>query len=175
MNRPTPKVIVQQGDWFILPAPSWEPDGPAAMPPPEGIVGGWLVENGTIGPFEPNPGYLPEEGTPSDPIDALLRLISTGEELGDELVATICRSIVEIGCGTDALPLIGTAPDGAHCVVVATAAVQKETTDVDTWMRVLGSDLPKIVPPGVSIMLNPSGAAPFRLFLNAMRGDLPKS
>ncbi|WP_328406951.1 type VII secretion system-associated protein [Nocardia sp. NBC_00403] len=173
MDQPIPKTVIQQGDWFVLPAPSWNPDGPSATPPPEATVGGWMVEvDGTIGPFEPNPGYLPaDDSTPSDPIDAMLRLIAAGEKLGDELVAMICHSVVEIGCGDDDLPLIGAAPDGAPCVVVATAAVQKRTVDVDRWMLMVGSDLPRIVPRGVDIMLNPSGVAPFRLLINTMRGD----
>ncbi|MFE7802093.1 type VII secretion system-associated protein [Nocardia sp. NPDC057440] len=174
MNQPIPETVIRQGDWFVLPAPSWDPDGPSAAPPPEAIVGGWMVEDDTIGPFEPNPGYRPADDTPSDPIDAVLRLIAIGEELGDELIATICHSVVEIGCGTDDLPIIGAAPDGAPCIVVATAAVQKQALDVDSWMRTLGSNLPEIVPQDVDIMLNPSGAAPFRLIMNAMR-DNPKS
>lgn len=172
MSQPIPKSVIRQGDWFVLPAPSWDSDGPSATPPPEATVGGWMVEeDGTIGPFEPNPGYRPADDTPSDPIDAMLRLIATGEELGDELVATIRHSVVEIGCDTDNTPLIGAAPDGAPCVVVATAAVQKQALDVDSWVRTLGSDLPRIVHQGVSIMLNPSGVAPFRLLINTMRDD----
>lgn len=69
-------------------------------PPVEVMVGGWrLEEDRELGPFRPNPGYRPPTpNTPSDPIDALLRLVATGEDRGDRIIPTLTRTVVEIAC-----------------------------------------------------------------------------
>lgn len=158
--------VIRQGDWFVLVDPAWETGAQSALPS-DMMVGGWRQEDdGTIGPFEPNPKYRPNaETVPTDPIDAVLRRIavSGGGRLGDELVAMVHDSVVAIGCDEHGRPLIGSGPDGIGCVVVATAEVQKTGVDVDRWCSAPGAKLADVVPAGVEIFLNPAGAAPFRL------------
>lgn len=171
MDQSMPEKIIRQGDWFVLPAPSWDSAAPPSTIPPESIVGGWPMQaDGRIGPFQPNPGYLPaDNSTPSDPIDAILRLVSAGEsDLGDELVTMLGHSVIEIGCDENYSPQIGASPNSPQCIVAATAEVQKRLVDVAHWVPVLGHQLPQIVPPGVDIVLNPTGTAPFRLLITAM-------
>lgn len=170
MVNPPPEAI-RHNNWFVLADPGWEQAGSAASPPPHAIVGGWeLREDGSTGPFRPNPRYRPGDPTvPTDPIDALLRLIAAGEQLGTELVNTIRDSIVEIGCDERNRPLLGTAPDNTPCVVIVTAELQKNHVDVDRWLPVDGGKLADIIPPGADLLLNPTGGAPFRLRADVLR------
>ncbi|MCX4095531.1 type VII secretion system-associated protein [Nocardia sp. alder85J] len=161
----------RQGNWFVLVDPAWNTTA-VGSPPVEMIVGGWMLdEDGTTRPFQPNPGYRPStETAPSDPVDAVLRRISAGENrLGEELLTTLRDTVVEIGCDEHKRPLIGSAPDGVDCVVVATAELQKAGIDADRWVPVHGRLLPDIIPPGADILINPNGRAPFRLATDTLK------
>lgn len=163
--------VVQQNNWFVMVDPTWE-TGENESLPVEMMVGGWMLnEDGSAGPFQPNPHYKPSsEDVPSDPIDAILRRIAGGDrELGDDLVSTVRNSVVEVGCNDEDQLLIGTSPDGADCVVIATAELQKANIDVERWIPVHGGSLTQIVPEGTDILLNPSGFAPFRLVTAALQ------
>ncbi|WP_051133710.1 type VII secretion system-associated protein [Nocardia paucivorans] len=157
---PTPDAI-RQDNWFVLVDPGY----PADAPPREAMIGGWVIEEeGKVGPFRPNPYYRPSSpDIPTDPIDTLIRLMVSGEQVAEELVATVRDSVVEIGTDEQERPVIGKSPDGALCVVVVTAEVQKAGLDVENWCPILGSELAEVLPEGLDIMLNPAGAAPFRL------------
>lgn len=170
MVDPPPEAI-RQGDWFLLLDPAYRPETMDSPPPPAVIVGGWMLNaDHIVGPFEPNPDYVPaDESTPTDPVDSLLRRIAEGEQLAEELLDAVRNAVLEIGCDEEDRPLIGIAPDGAHCVVIATAGVQKRAVDVDRWWPVLGGALTDIVPPDTDLLLNPAGAAPFRLSVHALR------
>ncbi|MFB8281111.1 type VII secretion system-associated protein [Nocardia colli] len=150
--------------------PSWLPTR-YESPPVEAMVGGWQVNaDGGIGPFQPNPDYLPSAATvPTDPTDALLRMAAQGKDIGDELVPRLLASVVEIGCDEHDQPVIRTAPDGVPCVVVATAALQRAGVAADRWWPILGSRLLDVVPPDADILLNPGGLAAFRLIAGALR------
>jgi hypothetical protein len=130
------------------------------------MVGGWVIaEDGKVGPFRPNPYYLPSApDRPSDPIDALLRLTATGQQRTEELIAAVRDAVVEIGLDEQHRPLVGRAPDGAKCIVVVTAEVQKRGTDIENWYAIPGSDLGGLLPEGIDVMINPAGKVPFRLF-----------
>lgn len=170
MADPPPEAI-RQGDWLLLVDPVYRPEPADPQLPPAVIVGGWRVTaDGVVGPFEPNPEYVPpNETSPTDPVDAILRRIAAGEQLAADLVDSVRNTVVEIGCDEEGRPLIGTAPDGAYCVVIATAGMQKRGVDVDRWWPVLGGTLVDIVPPDTDLLLNPAGVAPFRLTVDALR------
>ncbi|MCX4091752.1 type VII secretion system-associated protein [Nocardia sp. alder85J] len=155
----------------MLVDPVWNRTDPAAAPSVDVIVGGWELHiDGTTGPFRPNPRYRPSAASvPTDPIDAVLRLIADGQRLGTELVDAIRDSIVEIGCDAHNQPLLGTAPDQTPCVVVATAELQKTHIDVERWIPVHGSTLIDIIPTSADVLLNPTGVAPFRLRTDTLR------
>ncbi|MBF6296023.1 type VII secretion system-associated protein [Nocardia amamiensis] len=166
-------MTLRRDDWVVLLGTEWESATPRSEPPLDIIVGGWMVdEEGKAGPFQPNPSYIPaDEATPTDPVDTLLRRIAAGEPVGNQLVALIRNSVVEIGCDEQDQPVVDTAPDGVPCVLVATAEVQKLDVIADRWWPVLGSDLPAVVPPGIDILLNANGAAPFRLAADILRNE----
>ncbi|WP_246350517.1 type VII secretion system-associated protein [Nocardia barduliensis] len=164
-------VTIQRDDWMLLVDPGWKPVNPWSEPPPEAVIGGWMMdENGGAGPFQPNPGYLPgNDDTPTDPTDALLRSVAEGKPVGDELLALIRNSVVEIVCDEQDQPMVDTAPDGVPCVLVVTAEAQKVDVGSGRWWPVLGSKLPAVIPSGTDILLNPGGPAPFRLASEVLR------
>lgn len=165
-----PSSAVRQGDWFVLFDPNWAGDPTQDAPPTEVMVGGWRLEEGELGPFRPNPGYRPQTpNTPSDPIDALLRLIAAGEDRGDRIIPTLTHTVVEIACDDQNQPRIALSPDDIPCVVVVTAEIHKQRLTVPRWLSVLGSRLPEIVPDGTDVWFNPSSDHQFRLATTAIR------
>lgn len=155
-------------DWVVQVDPRWQPSETSQVPPSSMILGGWMLDGDIAGPFQPNPEYLPAGDSPCDPVDAVLRLATGGDDVGAEIVSAVRNSVVDVGCDEHDQPLIGTSPDGIACIVVATAVVYKQGVDVERWNPILGSLLLQIVPPDVDIMLNPEGPAPFRLRAEAL-------
>ncbi|MGW5751314.1 type VII secretion system-associated protein [Nocardia rhamnosiphila] len=166
-----PSSAVRQGDWFVLFDPNWSGNPTDKTPPVEVMVGGWrLEEDGELGPFRPNPGYRPQTpNTPSDPIDALLRLIAAGEDRGDRIIPTLKRTVVEIACDDQNQPRVALSPDDIPCVVVVTAEIHKHHLPVSRWLPVLGSRLSEIVPAGTDVWFNPSSDHRFRLDTDVIR------
>ncbi|MEC3920258.1 type VII secretion system-associated protein [Nocardia sp. CDC160] len=154
--------------WLILPEPEWDAESPL---PSGAMVGGWrLGENGRPGPFQPNPHYRPHDGaTPTDPLDAVLRLFAAGEDVGHRIVPMVLGAVLQIGCDERGAPRPCRAPDGAPCVAVVTAEVHKRRVNVDRWLSITGDCLPELTPPGADILFNPGGPAQFRLVAKALR------
>ncbi|WP_169811202.1 type VII secretion system-associated protein [Nocardia amamiensis] len=178
MNQPDP-----QTRWLVLTAPGWEPSGAAQQPPLEAIVGGWRIgDDGRSGPFEPNLAYSPaDESMPSDPLDAILRQVAADaspsgdqRQLISDFIATLRRSIVDIGCDVAGWPVIGTT-EGVPCVLIATAAVHRQGVDADRWHPVVGDKLADVVPAGVDILINPDSHASCRLTVDALRQTPPRA
>ncbi|WP_159851254.1 type VII secretion system-associated protein [Nocardia sp. CY41] len=163
----------EQESWVVQVDRRWNPSNPSETPPSSMILGGWMLDGDTAGPFQPNPNYIPSgDDVPCDPVDAVLRLAADdADDVGADIISAIRNSVVEIGCDEDDQPLIGFAPDGVACIVVATAAVYKRGVEVKRWNAAPGSVLPQIVPTNVDIMLNPAGPAPFRLRTEALGQD----
>ncbi|MGW1743270.1 type VII secretion system-associated protein [Nocardia sp. NPDC001965] len=164
-------AAVRQGDWLVLLDPAWTSQAHPGDPPPEALVGGWRLEKGgQTGPFEPNPSYLPLSArSPSDPIDALLRLVDMGEDRTDRIVPTLLRTVVEIAYDERNRPRIALAPDDIRCVVVVTAEIQKQRLGAGNWVRMLGSQLYQALPPGTDLLFNPGSDHSFRLTADAVR------
>jgi hypothetical protein len=162
---------VRQDGCFVLLDPSWRPGSQGEQPPSEVVAGRWPLDAaGKPGPFQPNPDYLPgDEATPTDPADALLRLIMRGENVGEQLVPTVRDAVVEIAVDEHDQPLVTPASDGMLCVLVATAPAHRTGLPPDRWWKVAGTRLPEVVPEDVDILLNPDGPAPFRLSADALR------
>ncbi|HEY4022036.1 MAG TPA: type VII secretion system-associated protein [Pseudonocardiaceae bacterium] len=166
---------VRLDNWIVLLDPAWQSDDPDAKPPPRAIAGGWpLGEEGKAGPFQPNPDFAPVDGTiPTDPTDAVLRLVSKGEVSAEHLVSQIRDAVLEIAVDEDDHLLVGPAPDGVPCVAVTTAPAHKARVTAPRWRPVTGDRLPEVVPDDVDVLLNPDGPAAFRLRTDALRGSRP--
>ncbi|WP_174184218.1 type VII secretion system-associated protein [Nocardia barduliensis] len=170
MKEPPPEAV-RLDDWFVLLDPTFEISTTVELPA-DAIVGGWrILDDGAVGPFEPNPHYRPgDETAPTDPIDATLRLLVSAENVADDLVPMVRGSVVSLGCDEENRPAIGSSPDGVPCVVVATAEAQKRNVPVSRWWPISGDRLPEVIPDGVDILLNPASSAPFRLRTDRLRG-----
>ncbi|MFE4456041.1 type VII secretion system-associated protein [Nocardia tengchongensis] len=171
MEHATSLNAMRHGDWLVLIDASWQESTPESIPPSAAMLGGWLLDGGgNPGPFQPNPTYVPvDDSTATDPIDAVLRSASDVAPVGSEIIAALRGAVVEIACDSNDEPLVVSAPDGAACVAVATAAVHKHRVVPDRWWSVVGSVLPDIVPASVDILLNPGSPAQFRLHTRMLR------
>lgn len=170
MNEPPPDAV-RLDDWFVLLDPTFDVSTTVELPA-DAIVGGWpVLDEGAVGPFEPNPHYRPrDEAAPTDPIDATLRLLVSADDVADDLVRMVRGSVVALGCDEENRPAIGKSPDGELCVVVATAESQKRNVPTPRWWPIAGDRLPDVIPEGVDILLNPASSAPFRLRTDRLRG-----
>ncbi|SDW93219.1 hypothetical protein SAMN05216215_1006116 [Saccharopolyspora shandongensis] len=160
----------EDNEWLVLLDQAREP---GEEPSDDAMIGGWPLDAaGRPGPFQPNPGYRPaHHGAATDPIDFVLHLAAAGGQVGDRLVPAFRHSVVEIACDAQHRPLVGTAPDGVACALVATAPRHKQRLLMQHWWPVLGNDLPDIIPRGVDILLNPGGPTQFRLITAALAAD----
>ncbi|MGK8503166.1 type VII secretion system-associated protein [Nocardia asiatica] len=171
MNEPPPDAV-RLDDWFVLLDPTFDVSTTVELPA-DAIVGGWpVLDEGAVGPFEPNPHYRPrDEAAPTDPINATLRLLVSADDVADDLVRMVRGSVVALGCDEENRPAIGKSPDGELCVVVATAESQKRNVPTPRWWPIAGDRLPDVIPEGVDILLNPASSAPFRLRTDHCAGE----
>jgi hypothetical protein len=151
-------------NWLLLVDPAWVRQGDE-RPPRGTIMGGWLLDHhGRPGLFRPNPEFRPTgPNAPTDPVDALLRLLGRGEQVADQLVPTLLDAIVELAVDQVDRPLVGPAPDGVPCVGVATAPLHRVRATGARWREVAGRHLVGTVPRDIDILLNPESPASFRL------------
>ncbi|TDC28499.1 type VII secretion system-associated protein [Micromonospora sp. 15K316] len=160
-------------NWMLLLDSDWSPPPEAdrAVPPVETIVGGWLVEDdGTVGPFEPNPLYLPSgEDAPTGPVDAAAKLVVAGRAEPSLVLLAMRDSLIEVAIDDDDRVIVAPAPDGAPCVLIATGAADQVRVRAPGWRQVSSTELVELLPEGVDVLLNPGGAASMRLFAGALR------
>lgn len=160
-------------NWAMMLDPAWQPSDPDEQPPVEAMVGGWrLDENGNAGPFEPNPNYVPSgPDSPTDPADAVLRLVADGKEPVDSVLPVVNDALLEIA-GEDGRPLIGPAPDGAPCVAVVTAPAHRQRVEAPEWYQLTSAQLVEVLPPDVDVLLNPGAHGSMRLLASALRDSI---
>ncbi|WP_305790263.1 hypothetical protein [Symbioplanes lichenis] len=106
--------------------------------------------------------------TPSDPLDALLRLALIGEAELDHVQAVLRDSTVDLahtGDGDPLLrrPLLRRAADGVLCAMIATSPAHRDPDLAPEWHPVAGADLPALLGDHTDVLVNPAGPAPLRL------------
>lgn len=172
MKEPVPGAV-RRDDWYVLLDPAWRAETPDSQPPPHVMVGGWKIESeDRLGPFQPNPLYVPSgPEVPTDPIDSLLRAFAAGSAGAEDFITVFRNTVVYIGCDEKNRPITVGSPDGVDCAMVVTAEVHKARSSVTHWWPVLGSKLPEILPAQADILLNPSGPAQFRLRTASLRPE----
>lgn len=161
-------------NWFLLMDPSWAPEEEEDVPPPESVVGVWPVaDDGRLGRFRSNPGYVPADVlSPSDPVDAGLRLMLRNDGDPEQLQLLIRDSTFDIAMNGDGRPLIVKSPDDIDCVVLATAEVHRRRVASPLWRRIDVEELVDMLADGVDVLFNPGGDASARLigdFIRAAR------
>ncbi|AGL14091.1 type VII secretion system-associated protein [Actinoplanes sp. N902-109] len=161
--------------FFLLMDPEWQPVDDADTPPFEAVVGLWpLAGDGTVGRFRSNPEYRPvNENSPSDPVDALLRLALRGDAEMEQVQLILRDSLVDQAMNGDGRPLIGKSPDDVPCVILTTSMPHRLRVASPDWRRAGLEDVVAALPAGVDVLLNPGGPASVRLtgeFVRATAG-----
>ncbi|MCG3752719.1 type VII secretion system-associated protein [Amycolatopsis sp. Poz14] len=165
---------MSEDQWVLLVDPAWTADGSEApTPPPEAVVGGWLArEDGSVSRFEPNPSYEPSaEDSPTDPLDAVLRLTARGEADFDQLAAVFRESAFAVAVDTDESPLVAPSPDNIPCLLVTTAPAHRRRVRAAGWRPAGPVDLLRLLNDydGVDLLLNPGAPGCLRLLADSVR------
>lgn len=161
--------------WVFLIDPAWRPADEDADPPPQAVVGGWFVQaDGTTGRFRANPAYQPSmPGSPTDPLDATMQLVSRGDGTGDDVLAMMRDSAMSIAVDDEGAAIIAPAPDDVPAVLVTTAEAHQERVDVPYWAPVTLQELAGNLPEaGVDVLLNPGAPTSMRILTTAIRRSL---
>ncbi|WP_410604743.1 type VII secretion system-associated protein [Amycolatopsis sp. lyj-90] len=161
-------------NWFLLMDPVWSPSSENDSPPIEAVVGLWPVEaDGKVGKFRANPDYLPAgEDSPSDPLDAVLRLVLQGRAEPEQIQLMLRDSLFDIAMNGDGRPLVTKSPDDVPCCVVATGEAYRRRIASPGWRRIDLGELTGLLADGIDVLFNPGGPASVRLAGDFMRETL---
>ncbi|GAA3438163.1 type VII secretion system-associated protein [Kutzneria kofuensis] len=151
--------------WLFLVDPAWQPAEEGQNPPAESVVGGWLVTDGVVGRFEPNPDYEPlSPESPTDPVDAALRMAADGEVDSDALFAVIRESEFGVALDEHQRPLIAPAPDDVLSLLVTTAPAHRGRVRAEAWQVVSCAELAGMLAEHeVDALVNPGASTSTRL------------
>ncbi|WP_307868211.1 type VII secretion system-associated protein [Umezawaea beigongshangensis] len=152
-------------NYFLLMDPQWRPAEGSQVPDLKSIVGLWpLDDDGGMGRFRSNPDYEPiDENSPTDPVDAGLRLMLRDELAPEQLQVLLRDVLVEVAVDGDGRAVFAKSPDDVACVIVATAERHRARVALENWDRVGVETLAGLLPEGVDVLFNPGGPASVRL------------
>ncbi|MEV5543068.1 type VII secretion system-associated protein [Saccharopolyspora shandongensis] len=163
--------------WVVLIDPDWKPEPEQQQPPETAIVGSWYIDgDGSLRDFRPNRAYEPSSpDSPTDPVDATLRLVMRGELPVPELLAALPGSHLLIGLDEENTPIVTRAPDGNPSVLVLTAFAHAQRLTVPVWAEATAEEVAHALPEeGVDVLLNPGAPASTRIgareFRDAVHG-----
>lgn len=162
----------EQGQWIFLIDPAWHAPAEGVRPPAEAVVGAWLVDaDGSYGGFHANAGYVPSNpDSPTDPVDATLRLVASGEADVEALLATLRDATIGVAIDQHVSPVIDLSPDGVPSVLVTTAPLHRRRVRIEEWTEVPAARLGEWLPEqGVDVLLNPGAPTSVRLNAEAFR------
>ncbi|GHH56458.1 type VII secretion system-associated protein [Lentzea cavernae] len=156
---------VADENWLLLMDPAWQPSEEDEAPPLHAVVGLWPVEeDGAVGRFRANPDYRPVDAdSPSDPIDAGLRLVLRGDAEIGQVQALLRDSLVDVAMNGDGRPLVLKSPDEIPCVVVCTSEPHRARMFAPDWQRTDLAEVVALLADGVDALINPGGPASVRL------------
>jgi hypothetical protein len=166
-----PMVDDDQVDWSVVLDPSWEPSPEGQPPPPEVMVGGWVMyPDGKIGRFHPNPGYIPSSPqVATDPVHAVLRLVLRQEAEVDELVLALWDSMLDVAADEQGDLVFGRSPDGVPCALVTTSAAHHRPELSSNWWQLTLEEILEALPDGVDVLVNPGAPESVRLLAEQLR------
>ncbi|GAA1027212.1 MULTISPECIES: type VII secretion system-associated protein [Amycolatopsis] len=155
----------QLENWFLLMDPAWRPQSENEPPPIEAVVGLWPVEEGgKLGKFRANPQYEPsDENSPSDPLDAVLRLVMKGDATAEHIQLILRETLFDIAMNGDGRPLITQSPDDKLCTVIVTSEVHRLRINAPDWARVDLDELVELLEDEIDVFINPGGPSAVRL------------
>jgi hypothetical protein len=180
-------VRLEGDQWVFLIDPSWQAEAAGKgeggtdpeKPPLEAVLGGWFVEeSGVTSRFHANPSYEPTTPeSPTDPVDAVLRLVVRGESEPDQLLDVMSESVFGLAVNAENTPVVVMSPDDVPCVIAATAPAHSRRIaeveglqDVEAWAEVNLGQLVGVLPEeGVDVLLNPGASSSMRLIAATLR------
>ncbi|MFC0546158.1 type VII secretion system-associated protein [Kutzneria chonburiensis] len=156
--------------WLFLVDPAWQAAEDGQNPPAGSVVGGWLVTDGVVGRFEPNPDYEPlTPESPTDPVDAALRMAADGEVDSDALFAVIRESEFGVALDEHQRPLIAPAPDDVLSLLVTTAPAHRGRVRAEAWQVVNAAELAGMLAEHeVDALVNPGATTSTRLLASTI-------
>jgi hypothetical protein len=151
--------------YFLLMDPEWERREGDETPPMRAVVGLWPMHaDGSMGRFRSNPEYVPlRPESPTDPIDALLRLAMRGDARMEQVQLVLRDTLIDLAMNGDGRPLVVRSPDDVPCVVIATSGQHQQRVFAPEWHRIELETLVERLADGIDVMINPNGPAPVRL------------
>jgi hypothetical protein len=155
-----------EDQWAFLIDPGWQAENPDEGVPLNVIVGGWLASaDGIVSQFYPNPDYEPTTpGSPTDPVDATLQLVTRGESTSEMLFAVIKESTFAVALDEHEAPIVAPSPDDVPSLLVTTAPFHQTRVRAEHWRDVTGTELADLLAEqGVDLLLNPGAPASIRL------------
>lgn len=155
-----------EDQWAFLIDPGWQPENPDDGVPLNVVVGGWLAAaDGTLSRFHPNPDYEPSTpGSPTDPVDATLQLVTRGESTSEMLFSVIKESNFTVALDDQDEPLVAPSPDDVPSLLAATAPLHQGRVDTEHWREVTATELAGLLTEReVDLMLNPGAPSSIRL------------
>ncbi|MFR9732068.1 type VII secretion system-associated protein [Saccharopolyspora sp. MS10] len=172
---PQPDKESTPTDWMMLTDPAWTPEDEESEPPGESLLGGWpMWMDGSWGRFQANPAYRPlGPDSPSDPVDAVLRMMISADYGADALLSVLEDTALEIAIDENGVAVVDRAPDGAACVLVVTAPIHRDRVEAADWRGTHAAEIGEALPEsGVDVLLNPNSPASMRLSADALREHL---
>jgi hypothetical protein len=161
----------------ILIDSTWQPAAEGDNPPPEAVLGGWRE-----GRFDPNPLYRPSDpDSPTDPAEAVLRLVLRGEADGAELLPMLQHAVLGVAVDKSGVVLVVRSPDGVPCVLVTTAPAHRASVPAPGWQEGVSlADIAEALPAqGIDVLLNPGSRHSMRVLADAVKrfvdGEEPAS
>ncbi|MEU8367309.1 type VII secretion system-associated protein [Micromonospora tulbaghiae] len=151
-------------EFLFLLDPEWPARDADDEPPFEAVLGVWQVDgDGEVGEFRHNPDYRPHfPDSPTDPVDALLRLAAAGAAQPTHLRSVLRASTLHLAVNGDGRPLVVHAPDDERCVVLATGEPHREPVPAPGWRLLHLAELTDVAGDR-DALVNPGGATPARL------------
>ncbi|NWJ74070.1 type VII secretion system-associated protein [Pseudonocardia sp. ICBG1122] len=151
--------------------PAWHPTPEQPAPGPAQVVGAWILRaDGGVEGFQTNPDYAPTDpGSPTDPVDAVLQVLSLDRADGlrpeDETTELLDTVLVEARLGValdrDGVAIVRPAPGGGVVPVVTAAAHRDRVAGVASWRETTAAELAAALPTdGVDVVLNPDSPSP---------------
>lgn len=162
--------------WVFLIDPVWKPapdeDDQVEAPPVEAVVGGWLTaEDGSTGRFLPNPEYAPSSPhSPTDPVDAALRMTVSEEITADRLLEIVREWEFAVALDADDEPITAPAPDDVMSLLVTTAPAHRSRVEAAAgWREVDAVGLAALLTERqVDVLINPGAQTSTRLLHSAV-------
>ncbi|MCE7007343.1 type VII secretion system-associated protein [Kibdelosporangium philippinense] len=150
-----------------------EPAGPGV--PLTAIVGGWLAgADGSLSRFNPNPDYEPSTpNSPTDPVDAALRLVTRGEMDTDTMFSIMKEAGYAVALDENDAPIVAPAPDDVPSLLATTAPLHRKQVRTENWREVDVDELVALLNEHeVDLLLNPGAPCSMRLIGSVLADKL---